>query len=612
MTARASPAAFDFPDAGLAEFVLENAEALGPHTALVDGPTGRKLGYGALAEAVRLTARGLRERGLAPGDVFAISCPNLIEYAVAFHGVLRAGGVVAPANPLATAPELASQLRCVGARFLLSTGPFAETALEAAAATGIDEVFLMEGVLDGTTPLAALARPGGPRAAPVPAEGVAIGHDRRDLAVLAYSSGTTGLPKAVMLTHSNLVANLCQLAPVHHLDRTDVVAGVLPFFHIYGMTMVMNLALRAGAAVVTMPRFDLNRFLDLVEVYRITRACLVPPIVSALARHGALGAHDLSSLQLINCGAAPLSPAVAEACAERLDCAVIQGYGLTETSPVTHQTPDAPGLNRPGSVGPPLPGTECRVVDPDTGEILGPGRTGEVWIRGPQVMAGYLDDPDATAFALSPEGWLRTGDLGRVDGDGYLWIVDRLKELIKFKGLQVAPAELEAVLANHPAVADAAVIPSPDDDAGEVPKALVALETGETEADVDMAEELMAFVAERVAPHKRVRRVEFLAAIPRSASGKILRRVLVERERDLCRSGGENASYEAGAVKIPAAASETECSLTNRRAEGATQTSISIRAETAPGTVITTRVTRAGTAEPATVTGSARSTSMTA
>jgi acyl-CoA synthetase (AMP-forming)/AMP-acid ligase II len=305
----------------------------------------------------------------------------------------------------------------------------------------------------------------------------------------------------------------------------DVGIAVLPFYHIYGMAVVMGVSLAVGATVVTMPRFELEPFLKVLQDAHVTKACLVPPIVLALAKHPAVDNYDLSSLERIVSGAAPMSAALEQACAARLGTVVSQGYGMTETSPVTHISPADPDRVRAGTVGLTAPNTETRIVDVATGDDVGPGEVGEIWVRGPQVMKGYLDRPQATADMVDADGWLRTGDIGSMDDDGYLTIVDRVKELIKYKGLQVAPAELEALLLSHPGVADAAVIPMPDEEAGEVPKAFVVRRT-----PVESAE-LIAFVAERVAPHKRVRALAFVDAIPKSASGKILRRVLVEQER---------------------------------------------------------------------------------
>ena len=341
-----------------------------------------------------------------------------------------------------------------------------------------------------------------------------------------FTSGTTGLPKGVMLTHYNLVANVVQTDRVERLTEREVFIGILPFYHIYGMVVIMSGVLRVGATVVTMPRFDVEQFLGLVQKHRVTMGYLVPPIVLALARHPAVDDYDLSSLTDVLSGAAPLPESVARACAARNGMSVRQGYGLTETSPVTHFTP-RDGENRIASVGPAAPSTAYRIVDPATGRDVPTGEPGEVRVRGPQVMKGYLHDPEATRAMIDADGWLRTGDVGRADADGYLYVVDRVKELIKYKGQQVAPAELEAVVQAHPAVADAAVIPSPDAEAGEVPKAFVVVRPGAAVT----AGEIIEHVAARVAPHKKVRRVEFIDAIPKVPSGKILRRELVARER---------------------------------------------------------------------------------
>ena len=409
--------------------------------------------------------------------------------------------------------ELAHQLTDSAARFLLTVPAFAETAVEAASRTGLDEVFVL-GETEGATPFAELL--GDP--ADVPEVEIDPGSD---LAVLPYSSGTTGLPKGVMLTHRNLVANLEQIQAAFPIEPDDALIGVLPFFHIYGMTVIMNQGLRAGATIVTMPRFDLDQFLELIEERSVTRAYVVPPIALALAKHPAVEGRDLGSLEVIMSGAAALGSELAEAVAKRIECKVIQGYGLTETSPVTHVIRIG-GENRPGSIGQPLPGTECRLVDPETRSDAEPDERGELWIRGPQVMDGYLNNEEATAATIDSDGWLHTGDIAVVDSDGFFEIVDRLKELIKYKGYQVAPAELEALLITHDEVADVAVIGIPDEEAGELPKAFVVKAP---DAEIT-AEELQDFVRERVASYKQVRAIDFIDEIPKSASGKILRRFL--------------------------------------------------------------------------------------
>jgi len=299
-----------------------------------------------------------------------------------------------------------------------------------------------------------------------------------------------------------------------------VLIAVLPFFHIYGMQVLMNCGLRAGATIITMPRFDLEQFLALHQEHAVTRSFVAPPIVVALAKHPIVDKYDLSALQQVFSGAAPLSAELAIEAGNRLDCEVVQGYGMTEMSPVSHLTP--PGWFKPGSAGVTAPNTEMRIVDVLSGEDRGIDEDGELWIRGPQVMKGYLNNVKATELTLDTDGWLHTGDIGHVDSDGHLFIVDRLKELIKYKGFQVAPAELEALLLTHPAVADAAVVGLPDEEAGEIPVAFVVLRQGVSAT----AEEVQQFIAGQVASYKQIRRLTFIDAVPKSASGKILRRVL--------------------------------------------------------------------------------------
>ncbi len=368
------------------------------------------------------------------------------------------------------------------------------------------------GAADGATPLDALM--GEPLRAQAPVD------PATHVVSLPYSSGTTGLPKGVMLTHRNLVANVAQVEAMLDIRPGDVTLAFLPYFHIYGMTVLMNLYLARGAVQVTLPRFDLEAALRLIETHRMRQLFVAPPVVLALAKHPLVEKFDLSSLDFVLSGAAPLGGELAAACASRIGCQTVQGYGMTEMSPVSHFTP--PGKGRPGSSGPQAPNTECRLVDPDTGADAAPGGEGELWVRGPQVMAGYLNNPAATAATLTPDGWLRTGDVARIDADGCLHIVDRVKELIKVKGFQVAPAELEALLVTHPAVADVAVVGVPDDDAGEVPKAFVVCAAG---CAPDLAE-LQRFCEGHVATYKQIRALAHVEAIPKSPSGKILRRVL--------------------------------------------------------------------------------------
>lgn len=500
------------PDISLVPFVLRHAGRLADRPALIDGPTGRTITYGALAAGVKALAGGLAARGFGKGDVLAIMAPNLPEYAVVFHGTVWAGGTVTTVNPTYTAHEVQHQLNDSGATLLVTIGMFAEVANEAVKGTKVTDVFTID-PRDGLT-LKDLMGP--PLAAPV-----ASGPD--DVACLPYSSGTTGLSKGVMLTHRNLVANLNQAAALLPVDEGEVSISFLPFFHIYGMQSLMNLTLAAGGVVVTMPRFDLEMFLTLAQKHRVKRACVVPPVVLALAKHPIVEKFDLSSLDVLFSGAAPLGAELAKEAGARIGCEVAQGYGMTELSPVTHVSPL--GQWKPGTIGVLVPSTEARIVHVETGEDLGLDADGEIWIRGPQVMKGYLHNEAATRETIDADGWLHTGDIGHVDADGHFTIVDRLKELIKYKGFQVPPAELEALLVTHPAVADAAVIGVKDEEAGELPKAFIVLKPGAQATEDD----IKAFVAKEVAHYKQIRLLQFVPEIPKSAAGKILRRLLRDR-----------------------------------------------------------------------------------
>ena len=509
--------AIEIPPVSVTSFVLEEQDARADKPALIDGPSGRVVTYGELDTGIRALAAGLAGRGFGAGDVLGVYMPNVPEYAIAFHGAASAGGSATTMNPLYTSNEVAHQLEDSGAKLLVTVPAFLENANAAAERVGGVEVFVL-GEAEGATPFTDLL--GDPDAAPD------VEVDPDAVAVLPYSSGTTGLPKGVMLRHRNLVANVAQVQEAFPIYERDVLVGVLPFFHIYGMQVIMNQGLRAGATIVTMPRFDLEQFLSLIAEHGVTRAYVVPPIALALAKHPAIDDADLSSLETIMSGAAPLGAELSEKVAERIGCTVIQGYGMTETSPVTHVIrPD--GDNRPGSIGPALADTECRLVDPESGDDVAPGERGELWIRGPQVMAGYHDNEEATAATIDADGWLHTGDIAVVDDDDFFEIVDRLKELIKYKGFQVAPAELEALVINHPKVADVAVIGVADEEAGELPKAYIVPAGDDFDAD-----ELCEWVAGQVSPQKKIRLVETIDEIPKSPSGKILRRVLVEKERE--------------------------------------------------------------------------------
>jgi acyl-CoA synthetase (AMP-forming)/AMP-acid ligase II len=505
---------YDFLFASLSEADLDR-------TALIDGTSGEETSYGRLRSQIDALAGALAARGIAVGDVVALHAPNVPAFATVFHGILRAGAVATTVNALYTAGEIANQLRDSGARLLFTVSPLLPQASAAAALAGIADadVVVIDGA-DGHSSLRDLLSLGA--AAPEVSFDPAT-----HLAVLPYSSGTTGRPKGVMLTHRNLVANVAQSVPNVGVTADDRVLAVLPFFHIYGMTVLLNLALAQRSSLVTMPKFDLAEFLRCIAEYRCTYVFIAPPIAVALAKHPLIDQYDLSSLQTVFSGAAPLDGTLAKAVADRIGVRMRQGYGMTEMSPVSHAIPldwDSTPLD---SVGPAIPNLESKLIDTLTGEEIeipaeGESAPGELLCRGPNIMVGYLNNPEATAEVLEADGFLHTGDIATANAQGVVTIIDRLKELIKYKGYQVAPAVLEAVLLSHPQIADAAVIGVKDDDGQEIPKAFVVLQQG---AELS-GQDVMVFVAERVAAHEKVRRVAFVDTIPKSSAGKILRKDL--------------------------------------------------------------------------------------
>ncbi|WP_232376082.1 AMP-binding protein [Amycolatopsis aidingensis] len=495
-------------------YVLQRAEQHADRVAAIDLAGEHKYGYGELASAIRRAATGLHDRGFRKGDVLAILAPNVPEYPIMFHAAATAGGTVMVINPLDTTDELVGHLNESGARFLVTLPSDLPKAQELKARTDVAELVVL-GEADGATSMSSLLEadedPPEPDIDPA-----------QDVVALLHSSGTTGYPKGVLLTHRNMIANVLQISETAPLGADEKVLAVPPFHHAFGLVMAMNSSLLQGATIVTMPRFDPEAYLKAIQEHRITRLYVVPTIAVLLARSPLADQYDLSSVRGIVSGGAALDPEIADLVRSRLGCQIGQGYGLTEAL-VSFMQPEEPVA--PGSVGRNAPNIECKIIDVTTGEELGPNRNGEILVRGPHVMKGYLNAEEATRAVLEPDGFLHTGDLGYFNDDGELTIVDRIKELIKFKGQQVSPAELQAVLLTHPKVADAAVIGVPDEEASEIPKGFVVAKEPVT------AEEIMAFVAERVAPYKKIRQVEFIDQIPRTPVGKIERRSLAERER---------------------------------------------------------------------------------
>lgn len=497
--------------------------------AFIDSSDSSETTFRSLIEQIEQVAGSLAKRGIGKGDVVAMHCPNVPAFGAVFHGILRAGATATTINSLFTGDEIAKQLTDSAATMLFTVSPLMEAAVAGATTVGLgmDRVVVLDGA-EGHLNLLDLFADG----APAPD----VDFDpATHLAVLPYSSGTTGIPKGVMLTHSNLVANVCQSRPMIEVHDDDRLLAVLPFFHIYGMTVLLNAALYNRGCLVTMPRFDLEDFLRTVSEYRCTYLFVAPPIAVALAKHPIVDSYDLSCVDTVFSGAAALDAQLGTAVAKRLGCSVKQGYGMSELSPVSHS--HRQGTVSPlDSVGVTLPNMTCKLVEPGTtdeldypakGEVDDDGNPklsepGELWCAGPNVMVGYLGNDEATRDTIDDDGYLHTGDIARVDADGNVYIVDRLKELIKYKGYQVPPAELEALLLSHPNIADVAVIGVQAADGEEVPKAFVVRQAGVELSDQDV----MDFVAERVAPYKKVRQVEFIDVVPKSSAGKILRKDL--------------------------------------------------------------------------------------
>jgi acyl-CoA synthetase (AMP-forming)/AMP-acid ligase II len=480
------------------------ANATGAAPALIDAATGARITHRALAGRIARVATSLSSRGFGHGNVLTLWAPNSPDWAVAALGAMAAGGAVTGISPVAADGEVVQLLRRTSTSILVADTELLARARSVTGAAGAVEVRALGEVADpGTTARAQLP-----------------GHRHDHVALLPSSSGTTGPPKSVVLTHGNLGAGVGQLQAGIRFTAEDVVLAVAPFPHVLGCVVTLLAPLAAGATVVTLPRFDLGALLSAVETYRVTVLAVPPPVLAAMTSAPGALSRDLSSVEFLAAGGAPVGPALQERAAARLPGAVIaQGYGMTETTAVI-PVPDRRRGTPPGTVGLLGRGTQARIVDPADGRDVGVGEAGELWVRGPQTTPGYLDDSVADRDLFGPDGWLRTGDLARMDDTGTLSVVDRLKELIKVDGLQVAPAELEALLLGHPAVSDAAVIGLPDDRHGEVPVAAVV-----TRGDLD-TDELIAWAAEQVSPHKRLRAVRVVGQIPRSPAGKVLRRVL--------------------------------------------------------------------------------------
>ena len=467
-------------------------------------------------------ANGLAALGLGSGDRLALYLPNCPQYEVAFYAASKLGAISCPMNPSYREREISYQVNDSGATVMVTHANLwpivdacrCQTPNLARVVVVGDGVNNSSGIAIGYEDVLGAASAHDPD----------VRVDQSQLAALPYSSGTTGLPKGVMLTHRILVYNQVQYLDASSITADDAYPIFLPLSHIYGV-MLMNAALGCGAHQIVMERFDLQTIARVVQQHHVTVLHLVPPVLLALANAPGLDASQFSNIRYALSAAAPLAPDVARRVEQRLGLRIIQAYGLTETGPASHHSPLERERIKLESVGVVMADTEQRVVDLETGErVLGSGETGEIVVRGPQVMQGYWNASDETARALR-NGWLHTGDIGSVDEDGYTYVVDRKKEMIKCRAFSIAPAELEATLLEHPDIADCGVVGVPDTDAGEVPNAFVVARKGCTLSEAALTD----YFSTRLAGYKMIRKWHLTDAIPRTPSGKILRRMLKER-----------------------------------------------------------------------------------
>jgi acyl-CoA synthetase (AMP-forming)/AMP-acid ligase II len=513
----------------LHDLVLDSCRRHPGRTAIVDTSCGRRLSYGEYGEIVESVARGLIGAGVKPGDVVAIFLANSWEFCAAFHATQLAGSIPTLLNPTYRDREVRYQLENSGAVLLISDGCNLQ-GISLAGLPNLKRVYTTRQSAAGAEPFANLLHAGA-NAFPEPGQS-----SDQTLAALPYSSGTTGLPKGVMLSHYNLVANVYQLIGPNAtaLTSADTILCCLPLYHIYGLNVILNPALILGATIVLLSRFNVPQLAGALVDEGVTMMPLVPPAINALCLAAEAGQFPRDhKCRWVKSGAAPLAPDLPRRFTALTNILVCQGYGMTEASPVTHVGFLDPALYRPDSIGHPLAQTDCRVlvqseIDPaDTPDDLteaASGLPGELVMRGPQFMLGYWKEPAATAAVLR-DGWYWSGDIVTRDLEGFYRVVDRRKEMIKYKGFPVAPAEVEAVLLEHPAVRECGVVGRPNAHAGEIPVAFVALRDGFTDTQ-KLKEELCCFVADRLTHYKQPREIHFIDVVPKTASGKILRREL--------------------------------------------------------------------------------------
>jgi len=503
-------------------YCFENISQFSSKPCIINGATGETHTYADVELTARRVASGLHKTGIHQGDVIMLLLHNSPEFVFAFLGASYAGATATTANPFYTTAEIEKQARAAKAKLIITQACYAEKVTEFGRENGV-KVMCTDKDVEGCLHFSELTGAD-------ESELLAVKISPDDAVALPYSSGTTGLPKGAMLTHKGLVTSVAQQVdgenPNLYFHSEDVIVCLLPLFHIYSLNSVLLCGLRVGATILIMQKFEINALLELVHKYKVTIAPFVPPIVLAIAKSPVVDNYDLSSIRMVMSGAAPMGKELEDKVRVKLPNATLgQGYGMTEAGPVLSMClafAKEPFEIKSGACGTVVRNAEMKIVDPDTGDSLPHNQAGEICIRGDQIMKGYLNDPEATERTIDKEGWLHTGDIGYIDDDEEIFIVDRLKELIKYKGFQVAPAELEALLIAHPNISDAAVVPMKDEGAGEVPVAFVVRANGSKISE----DEIKQYISKQVVFYKRINKVFFTDAIPKAPTGKILRKDL--------------------------------------------------------------------------------------